>query len=233
MVYKVIIIEDDPIAMKSLERLVEKTDGLDLTASFVSGKEALDHLNKNQVDIVFLDVELPDLSGIEVMDKLETLPSIIMTTGNKDYAIDAFTYDVTDFIVKPVTLPKLQQSITKHKRLESSMKKLSDISHLSELYIRSDGTLVRLPIDDIYYFENVGDYVKVITSGKTHVLYGALKSIDQRITHPRLLKVHRSFIINLGKIKDIQDNSILLDNGKLIPVSRAHKSILLDHLNIL
>lgn len=233
MAIKSIIVEDDAISKISLEKLIGKLDDVDVVETFESGEKALNFLNKDKVDLVFLDVELEDMSGLELMDNLETLPGIIMTTSNTEYALDAFAYDVVDFLLKPITLPKLEQAIHKYNRSVRALQDLANTSRLEEIYLRVDGALVRVPVSEILYFENVGDYVKIITEGKTHVLYGALKSIDQRLRHPRLLKVHRSFIINLGKIKDIQDNSILLENGKLIPVSRAHKNVLLDNLNIL
>ncbi len=100
------------------------------------------------------------------------------------------------------------------------------------MYLKSDGKLIRVPYSDVLYFENVGDYIKVITSNGNYVIHGALKSIDARLSYPRFFKVHRSYIVNLDYIKDIEDNTLVIDK-KVIPISRAHKPTLLKSLNIL
>lgn len=232
MEIQTIIVEDDLMAQTALTRFCEITPELLLKSTCSNGREAFDYLSNNEVDLILLDVEMPDINGLELLDKLAYLPQIIMTTGNTEYAYEAFEYNVTDFLKKPISQARFQKAIQKvidfHERVQQSA--LSSAS--KEIYIKSDGKLIRLEYDNILYFENVGDYVKVICEESSHVIYGALKAIDHRLSHPRFLKVHRSFIVNLDKIVDIQDNSIVIAK-KVIPISRAHKSLLINSLNVL
>ena len=148
------------------------------------------------------------------------------------YAYEAIEYEITDFLKKPITKLRFDKAVEKAIRRAEMLNSIALSSESSEIYLRTDGKLIRIPYEDILYFENVGDYIKIITDRGNFVFHGALKNIDARINHPRLLKVHRSFIVNLDKIIDIQDNNILI-NKKVIPISRAHKPILLNNLNIL
>lgn len=232
MILNSISIDDELLARKTINRLCEKSQHINLIDSFEEGHSALAFLKENEVDLIFLDIEMPGLTGIELLDQLTTIPQVIFTTSNKEYAYDAFEYDVTDFLKKPLVPIRFEKAVEKAIEREERIKAAALSSSRSELYIRTDGKFIRVPYDEILYFENVGDYIKIITEEKAHVFYGALKTIDSRLNHPRLLKVHRSFIVNLDKIKDIEDNTLVI-NKKVIPISRAHKPILMKSLNVL
>ena len=232
MTLKTVIIDDEKIAIKSLENLCKKVATLDLKASFEDPIEALNYVTKESIDLILLDIEMPELTGLELLDKLPTLPQVIFTTSNKEYAYEAFEYEVTDFIKKPITKNRFLKSIQKAVNRDSYLKEIARDSNLKEIYVRVDGRLVRISIDDILYFENVGDYVKVITVDKVHVINIALKHLHVKLNHPRLLKVHRSYIVNMDTIKDIQENTLVI-NKKVIPISRAHKAIVMNSINII
>jgi len=227
-----IIVEDELMARKSLGTLCSKVDKLQLAESFVSADEALNYLEQNEVDLIFLDIEMPGLSGIEMLDQMAFIPQVIFTTGNKEYAYDAYEYEVTDFLKKPITQPRFLKAIDRAMARKQQLDIVAHTSAQHEIYIRADGKFIRVAYKDILYLENVGDYVKVLTKQGNHIIHGSLKSIDARILHPRFLKVHRSFIVNLEHIVDIQDNSIVIGR-KVIPISRAHKPILMKSINIL
>lgn len=229
---KTIIVDDDMIALKSLERLCGKTDSIELIKSFEKPENAISYLADNPVDLLLLDIEMPEISGIELLDQLAVMPQVIFTTSNKEYAYEAFEYDVTDFLKKPVTQERFFKSIEKAIARAENLEDVAKNSNLKEIYIRSDGKLIRIGVDDILYFENVGDYVKIITDSKVYVINIALKHLNERLNHPRLLKVHRSFIVNMDKIKDIEENTLVI-NKKVIPISRAHKSIVINSINII
>ena len=201
-----------------LEEYCNNFDELELQATFSHGKDGLQFLAKNEVDLMFLDIEMPDMTGLELMDKLTSSPQIIITTSNKEYAYDAFEYDVVDFLKKPIDLPRFKRTLDRVIRNHEMRNRVAIESAAKELYVRSDGKLVRVPYSEILYFENVGDYIKVITSTGMHIIYGALKSLAERLSYPRFLKVHRSFIINLDKVIDIEDNSLVIGK-KVIPIS--------------
>lgn len=232
MALKTIIVDDDQIATKSMERLCGKKDMIDLQATFNNPIDAIEFLGNHEIDLLLLDIEMPELTGLELLDKLTVMPQVIFTTSNKEYAYDAFEYDVTDFLKKPITQERFFKSIDKAIERDENLKDIAKNSNLKEIYIRTDGKLIRIAINDILYFENVGDYVKIITQDKVHVINIALKLLHIKLNHPRLLKVHRSYIVNMDKIKDIQENTLLI-NKKVIPISRAHKSIVMSTINII
>ena len=227
-----IIVDDEIMARKSLEKLCEKTEQLKLLGSCENAKKALGIIEKNDLDLIFLDIEMPDMSGLELLNVMPYLPQIIFTTSNKEYAFEAFEYDVTDFLKKPIIHSRFLKAVEKAENRQNQLDTIARISAESEIYIKSKGRLVRVEYEDILFFENIGDYIKLVTQKENFVFHGTIKSLNTKIDHPRFLKVHRSFIVSLDKIKDIEENSLVIGKS-VIPISRAHKSLLLQSINIL
>ncbi len=232
MLLKTIIIDDEPMALKSMEILSKKSTNIELLEVFDDPTVALHYLESNPVDLILLDMDMPKMTGIELLEKLSVIPHVIVTTGNTDYAYEAYEFDVTDFLKKPIIPAKFNGAVEKVIARDIRINAIAHTSAENEIYIKTDGRYIRLPYDEILYFENVGDYIKVITNIGTHVIYGALKAIDEKLKHPRFLKVHRSYIVNLDKIKDIEENTLVIEK-KVIPISRAHKPTLLKSINII
>jgi len=190
----------------------------------------LEILEEDKVDILFLDVEMPGLSGFDLLNYLSYQPNVVMTTSNTEYAFEAFEYDVSDFLKKPFNFPRFRKAIDK---IKSEEKQVEDSFSTEEIYIKDKSKLVKVKYADILYIENVGDYVKVVTKGKkNYIVYGTIKSYAKKMPKKYFLKVHRSYFINLHEIQDIEGGSVVID-GKVIPVSRAHKSLLMDRLKIM
>ncbi len=231
MKMKCIIVDDDLMARKALERLCEKNRSLELLVTFENGKTALDFLtNTSGVDLLFLDIEMPILSGIEVLEKLAVVPMVIFTTTRTDYAYEAFEFNAIDYLRKPITAPRFDQAVDK--ALTQLQKRQVFQAEANEIYVREDGRYIRVPCDDILFFENVGDYIRIKTIKSQYIIHGTLKSIDEKLNDARFLKVHRTYIVNLSKIKDIEENSLVIDKS-VIPISRANKGELLGRLKIL
>jgi len=226
-----LIVDDEVMARRSLERYCNKNEYLNLIGLAENGKIALQFLQDHQVELMLLDIEMPELTGIELLDQLPYLPQIVFTTSNTEYAFDAYEYDVTDFLKKPITPVRFTASIEKVIARRDKMNSIASFSAAREMYIKDDGKLIRIAYDQILYFENVGDYISVKTSKGNFIMYGTMKALDAKLEYPGFLKIHRSYIINLEKIKDIQDNNLVIE-GKMIPISRAYKPILLRSLNI-
>jgi DNA-binding LytR/AlgR family response regulator len=224
---KAIIVDDDITSIKSLEYLCAKLEGVEIEACFQDAVSALQFLRKNPIDVLFLDIEMPDFSGIDLVKTVPNLPQVIFTSGNKEYALEAFDYDVTDYITKPITLPRLQKAIDKvNKYTQTENSADSDY-----LFVKTEGRLVKLNIDKILYIETLGDYVVFKTiDGKGHVVYSTLKALDAKIRSKLFVKVHRSYIVNVSKIVDIEENNLVIAD-KVIPISRAHKADLLAKIN--
>ena len=227
-----ILVDDDELSRTSLKILCGKSEHIDLIAVFDHPVKALEFLSQHEIDLLISDIEMSELSGLELIHRIAMLPQIILVSSHKEYAFDAFEYDVTDYLQKPVTFDRFSKAIQRVLSKKESWANIVEYSYQKEVYIRTDGKLIRIPIDQILYFENISDYVKIITDTKVYVIGIALRVLYERLNHPRLLKVHRSYIVNMDKITDIQENSILIQN-KIIPVSRAHKPILMNSINII
>ncbi len=235
MKLKVIIVDDEPMARNFLERYCEKNGNLLVSGAFEDAVTALDYLQKNEIDILFLDVEMPNVSGFQLLDQLSYMPKVILTTSKTDYAFNAFEYGVTDFLKKPITFNRFQEAITKitqsliEKRLEPVLK--IPAVNLQEIFIKADGKLTRLNFQEILYIESLGDYVKYFTATKNYVTLSTLKAVEEKMSSTSFMKVHRSYIVNLQKIKDIQDNSLVIE-GKVIPISKSYKSEVMSRINV-
>lgn len=227
-----IILEDNPLDSAVLEKYCTGNENVNLVSAFSTGSSILEFMQGEKADLLFLDVEVPDFSGLDLLQKLPYHPQVIMTTSNKEYAVEAFEFEVADFLLKPLKLPRFTKAVGKAMGNHERLNTIALASKATELYVRSDGRLTRIPYDSILYFENVGDYIKVITEKGNHIIYGALKSLADRLSHPRFLKVHRSYIVNLDRVVDIEDNSIVIDK-KIIPISRGHKAQVLSSINII
>lgn len=231
MKLKCIVVDDDLMARKALERLCEKNRNLEWVDTFENGKTAVDFLsNTLLIDLMFLDIEMPILSGIEVLEKLSVIPMVIFTTSRTNYAYEAFEFNAIDYLRKPITAPRFDQAVDK--ALNVLQKRQVFQAEADEIYVKEDGRYIRVPCDDILFFENVGDYIRVKTIKSQYIIHGTLKSIDEKLNDARFLKVHRTYIVNLSKIKDIEENSLVIDKS-VIPISRANKGELLGRLKIL
>lgn len=218
------------MARKSLEHLCSKVKGLENVGICESAEDALQLLRKQAVDLLFLDIEMPGLSGLEMLEHLTVLPQVIFTTSKTEYAYDAFEYQVTDYLKKPIELPRFQKAVAKARSIHEQTQAYR--LKAKEVYLRVDGRLVRVAFDDILYFENVGDYIRVVTKENKFIIHGTLKNIGGKLQAPQFFRVHRSFIVNLQKIKDIEENTLVIEK-KVIPISRANKPLLLGKLNLL
>lgn len=229
MVLNCIIVDDEIMARKSLERLCGKLDSLHLLDVCENAEDAILVLKEKKVDLIFLDIEMPDTTGIELVQSAITLPQVIFTTSKTEYAFEAFEHQVTDYIQKPIKLPRLIQAVDKALEIFKNSEHHKDSD---EIYIKEDGRYIKILYDDILYIENLGDYAKITTSNGSHTIHSTMKYINSRLQHKHFIKVHRSFIVNLKKIVDIEENTLVIAS-KVIPISRANKPLLMSKLNLL
>lgn len=227
MKFKCIIVDDEPMARNFLERYCQKQGNLEVMGSFPDSEAALTFLSTNEIDILFLDVEMPGATGFELLDKLIYMPKVILTTSKTDYAFDAFQYNVADYLKKPISFSRFQESITK---ITDSLNNTTVETNKDDIFIKTDGKFIRLSYEDILYIESMGDYVKYFTMAKHYLTHSTLKAVEEKMNPKQFMKVHRSYIVNMSKIQDIQDNTIVIDT-KVIPISKALKSDVMVRIN--
>lgn len=231
-----IIIDDDATARLITKQLCLKSEQINVLDEFSSAIDAIKYLNTTSVDLVYLDIHMPTFSGFDFIQTLKNPPIIILTTSDKNLALEAFEYkSVVDYLVKPITKERFDKSLEKLEslstpKLEGSKpeeKKKSDF-----IYVNVDRRLVKVSIPSIYLIEAKGDYINIKTQEKNYIVHSTLKKIEDKLPTDSFFKVHRSFIINISEIIDIEDNTVLIKKD-VIPVSRSNKSELMKKLNLL
>lgn len=224
-----IIVEDLAVAADFLNRCCEKSGMVEVKGSFPDVPKALEFLDSNVVDIIFLDVEMPGATGFELLDQLSYSPKVILTTSKTEYAYNAFEYKVVDFLKKPFTYQRFMEALQKAMTQPESGGSVPASDHI---FIKCEGKLVRLNNDDILYIESMGDYVKFVTGDKKYITHNTIKNLEEKVNKQSFMKVHRSYIVNIKKIEDIRENDLFI-RGIEIPVSKAHKPEILKRLNII
>lgn len=229
-----IIIDDDATARLIISKLCSKTKQVSVIDEFPSAIDAIKYLNSNSVDLIFLDIHMPNFSGFDFIKSLKNPPKIILSTSDKNFALEAFEYNcVVDYLVKPITLDRFEKSLKKLNAFKSDNdddEKSSE--NVNYIYVNVERRLVKINIPDIFLIEAKGDYINIKTEKKNYIVHSTLKKIDDKLPSSLFLRVHRSFIINISEIIDIEDNSVLVKKN-VIPVSRSNKSELMKRLNLL
>lgn len=230
LTYRCLIIDDESPAHKALASHISKFDDLEHSGSAFNGMEAIKLLNENTYDIIFLDINMPVISGVELMELQPKRPLTIVTTAYSDFALSAYQNDAIDYLLKPISFDKFSKAIEKAKIYSSgnSIKK-EDNSCEKVLSIRVNGQMMNIPLSDIIYIESLGNYMKLY-SAKLNlplIVYGSLSSIASEIDSNNFVQVHRSFIVNVGKITSVTFKSLTMSNNEIIPVGRKYQ-ILLD-----
>ncbi len=231
---KCLIIDDNKMARMAMKQLVSQVQSLELVAECSDAIEAYNQLTREPIDLLLLDIEMPDMTGIELTKKLgaNNRPLIIFTTAKTDYAVEAFELNVVDYLVKPVTLARFLQALERAKEATESKRQDVKIEAQEFVFVKDNGVLKKLNVDDILYLEAMGDYVKVHTGQKFHVLHSTLKAIEEKLPAVKFLRVHRSYIVALNKIDYIQEGSIYIGKAS-VPLAETYKVMLNKRLNML
>ncbi|WP_343587441.1 LytTR family DNA-binding domain-containing protein [Flavobacterium sp.] len=234
LTYRCLIIDDESPAHKALISHISKFDELEHSGSAFNGMEAIKLLNENQYDIIFLDINMPVISGVELMELQPNRPITIVTTAYSDFALSAYQNDAIDYLLKPISFDKFSKAIEKAKTYHSGnnlKKENSDDEKV--LSYRSNGQIIETPLSDILYIESLGNYMKLYNCKLKSpiVIYGSLASISAEIDCVHFLQVHRSYIVNTTKITAVTAKNITMSNGEMIPVGRKYQ-ILLNNLPI-
>jgi DNA-binding LytR/AlgR family response regulator len=237
-----IIVEDIQIAADFLRKFCEKSDLVEVKGHFLNVTDALEFLDRERVDLLFLDVEMPGANGFELLDRLTYSPMIVLTTSKTEYAFNAFQYHVNDYLKKPFTykrfleaIDNLRQQAAEAGSAQSTPVQPTPANPLPDndfLFIKAEDKLIKVSKDDILFLESMRDYVKFVTPSKSYITYSTLKNMEEKLIGQTFLKVHRSYIVNINKIDDIRGNIIYI-LGNQIPIGKGHKEDLEARLNIL
>ena len=220
MTLRTIIIEDNEFDQLILKKLVESDPDLELKGVYDNAIEAISSMSWLKPDLIFLDVEMPHMSGIEFLNAIKEVPQIIMVTSHKEYALEAFENDVTDFIVKPPNKERFNKAVIKAKKISEWL--TLDTEDDRFIYIRVDRVDVKILLKDILYVEAMADYVRVQTKSDKYLVLSTMKSISTKLPSDDFIRVHRSFIVNVSKIEKFNGSEVAIGE-MIIPVSRNGK----------
>ena len=219
-----IIIDDDPLSLKVVEEFVNRTDFLDLKYTFHDAVEAINTINvsDDDIDLIFLDIEMPEMSGIDFLNTVKNLPQIIIISSQEKYALQAFDYDVVDYLLKPITFSRFYKAANKAKdniSVSGEQKQGTD-----EIFIKKDSALIRLKYEDILWVEAMENYVVIQSYDQKFTIHFTMKSIINQLPADQFKRVHRSYIVNIRNIDRIEDNYVIINSNrgqKNIPIGKA------------
>lgn len=230
---KVLIIDDNIIARTTLKHLASKIQDLEVAGECANAMEAYNELNKQTIDLLLLDIEMPEISGVELTKNLANKrPLIIFITSKKDYAVEAFELNVVDYLVKPITPARFIQAIDKARELFESSHEEVNINNEEFIFIRDSNIIRRVKVDDILFAEAMGDFVKIHTASRFFAIHATLKSVEDRLPVVKFIRVHRSYIVAINKIDSIQDGALVVYD-KSVPVADSYRAVLNKRMNII
>jgi len=233
--YKCLIIDDEPIARKGIREFVNRDKRLEFIAEGRNVEEALSHLRDEDIDILFLDIQMPGKNGIEMLEALGQRPAVIMTTAFPQYAIRGFDLDVQDYLLKPISFARFEQGVSKAiSYQEFKHNKRSFSQEAGSFFLRCEGRLVKLNLNDVLYIQGLQNYIQCITKEKRYISHITMKSIEEKLPEDTFVRIHKSYLINKDNIQKIEGNEVQL-GGQKLPISRnykieAYEKILKDQL---
>ena len=227
---KAIIVDDDELCRAVISDLLKEVEDIECVANFGNDLDAFKFLNENDVDVIFLDVEMPKMGGMELLRNLQIKPLVVMITSHDEFALESYEYDVTDFLKKPLNTPRFLKTIEKIKKTlvgEATDKKNDDY-----IFIKSDSKLVQIKLEDIHWVEALGNYMRLHTDKEKHTVLSTMKEIESKLPTKDFIRIQRSFIVRLDKILSIEDNYVIMKN-KEIHIGKAYKDEFNNRLNFL
>lgn len=218
-----ITVDDEEGAHRILQNYIEKIEGLENKGAFLNALDAFHFLKKTEVDIIFLDINMPEISGYTFIRMLNKVPKIIITSAYPEYAVEGFELDVTDYLLKPIRLERFVKAVEKARTslYNATPKSLGP----ETIEVKFEGDLKKFELKDILYFQSVGNYIKIVTTHKNFVVHVTTKTIEGMLTDTDFFRIHKSYIVNKNHIKGTQNEMVLIGDQQL-PIGKTFKKYL-------
>lgn len=217
-----IIADDEPVARKILREFIEHVPFLELTGEFKNAMRTEAFLQENSADILFLDINMPRISGLQFLKRCNVKPLVILTTAYPEYALEGYELDVIDYLLKPISFDRFLKAVKKANDYAGLKERKDAEASNSFLFVKSEKRIEKIELADILYIESMGNYVNIFTSAKKIVAYLTLKAIESRLPSDQFIKVHQSFLIPLSRIEFIEGNRIKLKDAT-VPIGRNYR----------
>jgi len=215
-----VIIDDEPLAIRVIENHISKISTLEVVETFTNPLEAMEVLQTGDIDILFLDINMPLINGMDFVKTLHNPPLIVMTTAYREYAVESFELDVLDYLVKPIPFTRFMKTVNKiHNAISSNIDNSDD--DRKHLFVKIDKKLIKIYLDEMLYVESLKDYIKITTSSGTHMVHQTLTSFSESLPKEMFIRIHRSYTISISKVNAIIGNMVEI-NGTQIPIGRNY-----------
>lgn len=225
MKLKCLIVDDEPLAQRVLEKYILELSNLELVQKCNDAIEAMEVLQEKEVDLIFLDINMPRLSGINFLKSYKNPPMVIITTAYTEYALESYELNVLDYLKKPFSFERFLQAVQKaEEKVKGSVTEITEISQEERdyIFVKANKKTININLDSILYVEALGDYVKIFTEEGHIVTYQSLKGIERLLPSLKFYRIHKSYIVSLSKIKSIEGNMVHMDKGTL-PIGNNYK----------
>lgn len=216
-----IVVDDSFVQKLSIKKLVEQNSNLLLIGDYNNVLDAKKHLRNEKIDLIFLDIEMPVLSGFDLLDSLEELPQIIFVTGKVEYAFKAFNYDATDYLQKPVSAEKFNRAVSRAIEVKKLRDQKLNAFNNDFIFIKANSKNIKLFLQEIKYLEAMGDYVKVVSDFNSYMVLSTMKHFEKELPE-NFMRVHKSFIVNMTRVEGFDHKNVSV-GGISIPISRNKK----------
>ena len=230
-----IVVDDDKMSRVLIEEFVGKSDGIKLIGSFSNAIDAINAIKLDaSIDLIFLDIEMPQMTGIDFLNSLDNPIQVIIISSKEKYALNAFDYDVTDYLLKPITYSRFFKAVDK--ALNRYRKEKLNSESKDEIFIKKGSSLVRIKFDEILWVEALENYVILNTLTEKMTIHFTMKAIEKKLPSKKFVRIHRSFIVNMSKISVIQDNAVEIKlKGEVItiPIGKSYKDQLMKDINLM
>lgn len=221
-----IITDDEPVARKILKEFIEQVPFLKFDGEFENAMKTENFLKQQKADILFLDIEMPKVTGLQLLKESAVQPLVILTTAYPEYALEGYELDIIDYLLKPIAFSRFSKAVQKAKEYIDMRDRTSKEADGSFLFVRSEKRIEKIELKDIVYIESAGNYVYIVTRSKKIMAYLTMKSIESQLPVQEFIKVHQSFLVSFSGIESIEGNQVVV-NGKTLPVSRGYKDVLM------
>lgn len=227
-----IIIDDEPVAIEVIKTHLQQLEDFEVKAAFTNPIKAVGYLRENRIDLIFLDIEMPVLSGFELLSSLPDPPKVIITTAHRDYAPEAFNMEVVDYLLKPISLDRLLKAVNKYHQAVASDRPLQDTHpdrNEGHIIIKADKKFHKVLFNEICYIESMDDFIRIHTSGHKFDCYERLVGMEKKLPPGKFLRIHRSYIINFDKIDSFMNTSVQIGD-KVLVIGKKYRETVLSKL---
>ncbi|MBI9067489.1 MAG: response regulator transcription factor [Salinivirgaceae bacterium] len=226
-----LVVDDEPLAREAIKEYIKRVPELHIAEECENAIQALSALRRNKIDLIFLDIEMPEINGISFIQTLKNIPGVIFTTAYRNYAVEAFDLDVIDFLLKPISFKRFLMAIDKFYQRSGSKEITQTAKSETPKYlnVKADRRTHKIELQSIIYLESLKDYVKIVCENESIVTHESLSNLEDLLEADGFIRIHRSFVVAVNKIKSFDAETIFIE-GKELPISRTYKKLVLSRL---